>query len=285
MMRLGWMGAIAATLAFGVALVPAETKAILPPLEAPTAGAPGPGQAPIPGRPGSTSVPRDIRREGPPGDVREDNVGPAPGPDYFYIPGQYVPAGDSVTWRPGFWARSQAGWEWMPARWVRLSEGWTYREGHWVRAGGDRGAPESPRRHVVARPSAGAFSPREAGTAPNDPGSATNPSPELAPLPEADPLAVPGNSNPSQPTVPDSTPVPDPRPVDPGVPLVTPLPPPITELNLPGVYVRVAPGPLPWVGPIRGPYPPVLVPQVQVRVRPLQGVREMVRGLLGGPYP
>src|SRR3954447_19478094 len=79
----------------------------------------------------------DVRRDGPPSVGREDRTGPAPSPDSFLIPGQYVPAGDGVVWRPGFWARSQPGWEWVPARWVRLSEGWTYREGHWERSTAD----------------------------------------------------------------------------------------------------------------------------------------------------
>jgi hypothetical protein len=57
----------------------------------------------------------------------------APGPDFFYIPGEYVPAGGGVVWRQGFWTQSQPGWEWIPARWDRLAIGWGFREGFWNR--------------------------------------------------------------------------------------------------------------------------------------------------------
>lgn len=75
----------------------------------------------------------DWRKSGPPGDRPEEAVGLAPGPDYFYVAGQYVPDGDGVVWKPGFWSRSQPGWEWAPARWVRQSSGWAFREGYWNR--------------------------------------------------------------------------------------------------------------------------------------------------------
>jgi hypothetical protein len=76
---------------------------------------------------------RDWRREGPPPERPDDPIGPAPGPNYFYVPGEYVPEGDRVVWKPGFWTPSHPGWEWMPARWVREAGGWNFREGRWVR--------------------------------------------------------------------------------------------------------------------------------------------------------
>ena len=105
---------------------------------------------------------------------------------------------------------------------------------------------------------------------------------------------------------PATTPAPDPNPgrpvesgpspANPGIPVGPPLPPPITELNLPGFQLRVMGNPPPWVGNVRGPYPypytypypypRVIVPPVQVGVgRPLQGVRDMVRGIIGGVLP
>jgi hypothetical protein len=57
----------------------------------------------------------------------------APGPDFFYIPGEYGPGPGGVVWRPGFWARFQPGWEWIPARWDRWATGWVFREGFWSR--------------------------------------------------------------------------------------------------------------------------------------------------------
>ena len=87
--------------------------------------------------PGSWSVRQtdraDWRTQGPPAERPADDPGPAPGPDYFRIPGQYVPDGDGLAWRAGFWARSQPGWDWAPADWVRQAGGWAFREGHWER--------------------------------------------------------------------------------------------------------------------------------------------------------
>ena len=71
----------------------------------------------------------------------EEPIGIAPGPDYFYIPGEYIPAGGGVAWRLGFWARSQPGWEWIPARWERRADAWAFREGFWNRVPGTSGPP------------------------------------------------------------------------------------------------------------------------------------------------
>jgi hypothetical protein len=82
--------------------------------------------------------PRDWRRTGPPPERPAETIHSAPGPDYFYIPGEYLPQEQGVVWRPGFWSRSQRGWEWLPARWVRQSTGWVFREGSWTQV------PENP---------------------------------------------------------------------------------------------------------------------------------------------
>ena len=81
-------------------------------------------------------------RTGPPGgstgrrpSTRTIAPPPAPGADFFYVPGHYAPApaGDRLAWVPGFWASVQPGWDWIPARWVRRPDGWDFREGHWIR--------------------------------------------------------------------------------------------------------------------------------------------------------
>ncbi len=82
---------------------------------------------------GSPASPRDWHKEGPPPVRPAETIHNAPGPDYFYIAGEYVPDARGVVWRPGFWWRSQPGWEWAPARWVRQSTGWVFREGSWSR--------------------------------------------------------------------------------------------------------------------------------------------------------
>jgi hypothetical protein len=63
----------------------------------------------------------------------EEPTGNAPGPDYFYIPGEYIPSWGGVAWRPGYWALSQPGWEWIPARWERRPDNWVFHEGFWYR--------------------------------------------------------------------------------------------------------------------------------------------------------
>jgi len=181
--ELGWMWVTAGTFGFVAWGHASRAASDPPPLEPPALASPGPDSQ---GRPGSTGTLPDIRRDGPPGDVREEQVGPAPGPDYFYIPGQYVPVGDRVTWRPGFWARMQRGWEWVPARWVRRSDGWTYREGQWVRTEPDLAPQESPRRHVVARPSPG----------PAGPFTTPRVDSQRRPRPRAEPLDRAGNPSP-----------------------------------------------------------------------------------------
>lgn len=83
----------------------------------------------------------DGRRAGPPMARPEEPIGSAPGPDYFYIPAEYIPAGGGVAWRPGFWARSEPGWEWIPARWERRADAWAFREGFWNRVPVTSGPP------------------------------------------------------------------------------------------------------------------------------------------------
>jgi hypothetical protein len=86
----------------------------------------------------------DYRKDGPPTEHPEDNPGESPGPDFFYVPGQYYPDGDGVVWKPGFWANVQPGWAWVPAQWVRQPEGWTFQEGYWDRTLEDRGTLFAP---------------------------------------------------------------------------------------------------------------------------------------------
>ena len=74
-----------------------------------------------------------LRPTGPPPDQPANAPGAAPGPDFFFVPGNYVPDGDQVTWTPGFWARQQPGWDWIPAHWVRRPDAWEFRAGYWVR--------------------------------------------------------------------------------------------------------------------------------------------------------
>jgi hypothetical protein len=73
------------------------------------------------------------RITGPPADHPPDTSAPAPGPDYFFVAGHFEPDAGELSWKPGFWARSQPGWDWVPARWVKRSTGWDFRSGDWAR--------------------------------------------------------------------------------------------------------------------------------------------------------
>ncbi len=107
----------------------------------------------------------DWRKTGPPADRPEEAAGPAPGPDYFYVAGQYIPDGDGVAWRPGFWSRTHSGWEWAPARWIRQASGWAFQEGRWNRAT-NAGEPRNPQpgRGSTVRGTTIVSTPAEAGT-------------------------------------------------------------------------------------------------------------------------
>jgi hypothetical protein len=102
----------------------------------------------------------DRRGAGPSLTRPEEPIGNAPGPDYFYIPGEYIPGWGGVVWRPGYWARSQPGWEWIPARWDRRADAWVFREGFWNRAPGTPnppagGFPQATGTMLVSAPTGG----------------------------------------------------------------------------------------------------------------------------------
>lgn len=107
------------------------------------------------------------QKTGPPADHPDDAPGLAPGPNFFFVPGHYEPAGDRLAWTPGFWARVQPGWDWVPARWVRRPDGWQYRNGSWVLDPATRGPVIS--RRTTARP--GPSSPPPTPIEPGPPGT------------------------------------------------------------------------------------------------------------------
>jgi hypothetical protein len=93
-------------------------------------------------------------------------------------------------------------------------------------------------------------------------------------LPEGD--AAPSPTTPPPTVQPPSAPR--------SAPLV-PIGPPVTEIHAPGVHIRVVP-PVPWLNGLPPGYGEIVVPPVQVRVvRPLRGVRQMVRDILDGVLP
>ncbi len=86
----------------------------------------------------------DYRKNGPPAERPDEDPGPAPGADCFYVPGEYVPDANGVTWRKGFWAKAQPGWAWVPAKWVHQPEGWVFQDGYWDYVLEGRGTLFSP---------------------------------------------------------------------------------------------------------------------------------------------
>jgi hypothetical protein len=128
------------------------------------------------------------RTTGPPEDHPGDTPAPAPGPDFFFVPGHYAPtAGDRLAWTSGFWARVQPGWDWIPARWVRRPNGWDFREGHWVRDPDTAVVDTGPRgrRRFAARP---LFSGRRPAVVESEPGI-DRPPPPSGTVTERDPIA------------------------------------------------------------------------------------------------
>jgi hypothetical protein len=103
----------------------------------------------------------------------EELIGIAPGADYFYIAGEYIPAWGGVVWRPGFWARSAPGWEWIPARWERRADAWVFREGFWNRVPGTTSPLPGGRLRTAGAPHASA----PAGSGSPPPRTITSPAP------------------------------------------------------------------------------------------------------------
>jgi WXXGXW repeat (2 copies) len=109
------------------------------------------------------------RKTGPPADHPPDTIAPAPGPDYFFVAGHYEPDGDRLTWKPGFWARTQPGWDWLPARWTRRSSGWEFRAGDWVREPGPTDLKVAVNRRPAADPEFDRDEPPQRQVMPDDP--------------------------------------------------------------------------------------------------------------------
>jgi WXXGXW repeat (2 copies) len=138
------------------------------------------------------------RTTGPPADHPIDSPRPAPGPDYFFIPGHYRAVGDRMSWLRGFWAQVQPGWDWIPARWVRRSDGWQFREGHWVRDAATEGGQIGQR---TTAPPDGVAQPPEPAE-PNPPGveagaraGADRLTPPPMPVPDRDDMGDPDEAD------------------------------------------------------------------------------------------
>ena len=70
-------------------------------------------------------------RERPPA-YREEVVGVAPGPGYFWIRGYWQWGGAAYQWVPGRWEmRPRPNAVWVEGRWRSAHRGWYWMPGHW----------------------------------------------------------------------------------------------------------------------------------------------------------
>lgn len=70
-------------------------------------------------------------RPAPPASLESGPSSPAPGDDFFWIPGCWVYRSSGYVWQTGYWAPYQPDWIWVPARWVWTPAGCLYVPGYW----------------------------------------------------------------------------------------------------------------------------------------------------------
>ncbi len=85
----------------------------------------------------------------PPETIEAGPSSPAPGDDYFWIPGNWVYAQQRYDWQPGYWSQGHEDWVWIPSRYVWTPSGCIYREGYWDYVIASRGTMFAPMRFPV----------------------------------------------------------------------------------------------------------------------------------------
>jgi hypothetical protein len=94
-------------------------------------------------------------REPPPSSLDVGPSTPAPGENYFYVPGTWNYYDTGWRWRTGYWSPYRADWCWVPARWVWTPAGCIYSGGYWDRRPLHRGylfAPVAFRSPIYLQP-------------------------------------------------------------------------------------------------------------------------------------
>jgi hypothetical protein len=94
-------------------------------------------------------------REAPPESLDVGPSTPAPGENYFYVPGSWSHYDTGYRWRTGYWSPYRDDWCWVPARWYWTPAGCIYSGGYWDRRPIVRGhlfAPVAFRSNVYLRP-------------------------------------------------------------------------------------------------------------------------------------
>lgn len=67
----------------------------------------------------------------PPESIDQGPSSPAPGDDYFWIPGHWQYRGGDYAWQSGYWSVGQNDWVWVPTRYVWTPSGYICRRGYW----------------------------------------------------------------------------------------------------------------------------------------------------------
>jgi WXXGXW repeat (2 copies) len=63
--------------------------------------------------------------------ARDEVIGVAPSPGYFWIGGVWFWEGGRHVWHPGYWQAPRPGYRWVPHTWVRTGGAWHLRGGRW----------------------------------------------------------------------------------------------------------------------------------------------------------
>ncbi|MGC3972730.1 MAG: hypothetical protein QM775_36930 [Pirellulales bacterium] len=80
---------------------------------------------------------------------------PAPGPNFFWVPGQWMWTDGRYVWQPGYWAQSQEQWVWVPSCYHYTPGGYIHNVGYWDYVPNTRAVMYAPvyfRNGVYARP-------------------------------------------------------------------------------------------------------------------------------------
>ncbi len=80
----------------------------------------------------------------PPASMDQGPTTRQPGPDFFWVPGQWAWSGDRYLWEPGQWAQAQPDHVWIPATYYWSPTGYAFVTGFWDYSLTDRGVCFAP---------------------------------------------------------------------------------------------------------------------------------------------
>jgi hypothetical protein len=89
------------------------------------------GYAWSPGYWASTATTEVAYLPAPPNSLEVGPSSPAPGDNYFWIPGCWNYVNQDYQWRPGYWHQTQPNWVWTPSYYNYTPRGYIYVNGYW----------------------------------------------------------------------------------------------------------------------------------------------------------